>query len=99
MLLRFNASTLSLNTPHRILHHSLLLLLTLSLLAGTLTAQSDKSEKWTEAETRLTEGLRLYREGSRDSKEQALQKLEQAQKLFHSIKTVTWEALTISIIG
>jgi CHAT domain-containing protein/uncharacterized protein HemY len=106
MLLRFNASTLLLNTLRRILYHSLLLLLTLSLLAGTLSAQSDKSAKWAEAEKLLSEGERLSAETSRGPKEQApqkfeqaFQKFEQARKLFHSITNVSREAFTIATIG
>lgn len=106
MLPKFNASTLSLNTPSRILHRGLLLLLTLSLLASTLAAQSDKSAKWTEAEKLSLEGTRLSAEASRGPKEQApqkfeqaLQKFEQARQLFHSIKNVSREAHTFVDIG
>jgi CHAT domain-containing protein/tetratricopeptide (TPR) repeat protein len=106
MLLRFNASTLSSNTPRLLLHRSLLLLLTLSLLASTLAAQSDKSTKWAEAEKLSSEGKRLSAEASRGPKaqasqkfEQALQKFEQARELFHSIKEFGWEAHTLEDIG
>jgi hypothetical protein len=68
MLLRFNAPALTSNTARGILYHGLLVLLTLSLLAGTLAAQSDQETKTQRAKAKRLpgEGSRLYKEGSSD---------------------------------
>lgn len=65
----------------------------------TPSFQSDQEMKWSKAEVALSEGLQLYREGSKNSLEQALQKLEQARQLFHSIKNPSREAFTLATIG
>jgi CHAT domain-containing protein/tetratricopeptide (TPR) repeat protein len=82
-----------------IIRRSLLLLLTLSVLAGTLAAQSDQETKRTDAERLFSEGRQLYQEGSKDSLEQAIQKFEQARPLFHSVNDASMEAVTIQNIG
>src|SRR5436309_15764464 len=82
-----------------IIRRTLLLLLTLSVLAGALAAQSDQETKRTDAERLFSEGMQLYKEGSKDSLEQAIQKFEQARPLFHSINDASMEAATIQNIG
>jgi CHAT domain-containing protein/tetratricopeptide (TPR) repeat protein len=83
----------------RIIRYSHLLLLSLSLLAGTLAAQTEQETKFAQARKLLDEGVQLFEAGSKDSLEQALQKLEQARTLFHSINEASGEALALVFIG
>lgn len=59
-------SALSFNIPGRIAYRGLLALLTLSLLAGSLAAQTDQATKRAEAVRLYGEGAQLYKEGSKD---------------------------------
>ncbi len=77
----------------------LLLLVIFALLAGTLAAQTDQETKRAAAEKLLSEATQLYKEGAKDSLEQAIQKLEQARPLFHSINEASSEAGTLNNIG
>lgn len=76
-----------------------LLLFLLFLLAGAAAAQNDNSDKYYQAEKLVGTGERLMRDGSKASLEQALQKFEQARKLFHSIKNRWREAYTVVNMG
>jgi hypothetical protein len=72
-------TTLPTHSFPRIIRYSHLLLLSLSLLGGTLAAQTEQETKFAEARKLLDEGVQLFQAGSKDSREQALQKLEQAR--------------------
>lgn len=99
MPLILNTSALSLDTLHRILYRSLLLLLSLSLLANTLAAQGEQETKRADASRLSIEAMRLYQEGSKNSLEMSLQKLQQARPLFQSINDASGEATTLGTIG
>jgi CHAT domain-containing protein/tetratricopeptide (TPR) repeat protein len=99
MPLRFNATTLSFSTPRRIICRSLLLLLTFSLLAGTLAAQTDQEAKRVAAEKLFKEGVQLFQEGTKESLAAAIEKLAGALPLFHSLDDHSREALTLANLG
>lgn len=62
---------------------ALKLCLAILLLAGPITAQSNPPNPQT-ADRLLAEANRLYREGTKDSLEQAIQKLLEAAAIYHS---------------
>ncbi|HEX8493755.1 MAG TPA: tetratricopeptide repeat protein [Pyrinomonadaceae bacterium] len=99
MPLCFKPPTLSSNHSHRLLYRALLVLLTLSLLAVATPAQSDPATKQAEVEKLIIEGMQLYREGSKESLEQAIQKFEEALKFFESVNDASGKALMLANIG
>lgn len=99
MLLRFNASTLSLNTPRRILYRSFLMLLTLSLLAGTVISQTDQKAKRASAKRLFNEGAQLSQERTKESFEAAIRKFAEALAIYHSLHDRSDEAATLSMLG
>src|SRR5207248_3680490 len=99
MPLRFNISALSFSTPRRIICHSLLLLLTFSLLAGTLAAQTDQEAKRIAAEKLFKEGVQLFHEQTKESLEAAIKKFAEALPLYQSLGDRSDEAVTLNNIG
>ena len=99
MPLKLNTPTFSFKTSRCLLYRGLLLLLTFSLLDGTLTAQSEQETKQADADRLLNEAVQIYKEGSKNSLEKALQKLQRARPVFQSADDAWREAVTLSYIG
>jgi CHAT domain-containing protein/predicted negative regulator of RcsB-dependent stress response len=94
-----NTSTRSWIANNSIFQRSVLLFMVLFMSAGLLVAQGDKAAKLNQAEQLFNEGVRLQSQRSKASLEQALEKLEQARRLFHSIKNPSREATTLIVTG
>jgi CHAT domain-containing protein len=99
MTLSLNAPAFSFKTSRRLLYRGLLLLLTLPLPAGTLSAQSEQETKRAEANRLFKEAVQLYQEGSKNSLEMALQKFERARSLFQSVNHASGEVNALFSIG
>ncbi len=82
-----------------LIRRTLLLILTLSLLTTPLAAQTDQATTRATAERLLDEGGKLLAEGAKESLQRAIQKLTEAQPLFHALNDSLREALTLLYIG
>jgi len=71
--------------------HALKLCLTILLLSGPILSQTNSTTPQT-ADRLNAEANRLYREGTKDSLEQAIQKLLEAAAIYHSSGDATHEA-------
>jgi CHAT domain-containing protein len=96
---RFAASTVSSDMLRHPCRRSLLLLLALSLLTGTLAAQSDQEAKKAAADKLYAEAVQLFKESAKDSLEQAIGKLLAAIQLYHDARDTDDEADTLRNIG
>lgn len=80
-----------------VLRRVLLLLITLLVVSGTVTAQ-DTSQTQEQAATKLmAEGLQLIAQGSPASISKAIEKFESARVLMHSLNNTLGEAALLSI--
>jgi tetratricopeptide (TPR) repeat protein len=95
MLIKLNAHALSVNILRHSAFQSVLLLLTLSIWAGTITSQSEQERNFA-AERLFNEGMQLYKEGSKVSLEEAIRKYEEARPLYNSLKNTLKEATTLN---
>jgi CHAT domain-containing protein len=84
---------------YRLLRSVSLLLLTLLLLAGTLVAQTEQETKRAEAMRLYNEAGQSFQEGSKESLERAVLKLQQARLLFQSSGDGSGEANSLLGIG
>ncbi len=91
--------TYSSHLVSRLVRRSLLLLLTLSLLAGPLSAQTEQEAKLAAAKKLFREGNQLLVERTKESLEEALLKFTEALGLFRSVSDATGEAFTRNAIG
>jgi len=85
--------------PRTITYRGLPFLVIFALFAGTLAAQGDQSGKRVEAEKSFEEGVRLYKEGSKESLERARQKLEDVHPIFHAQNRALHEAASLYLLG
>src|SRR6185295_1598916 len=92
-------STHSLYSISRGIVCSLLLALTLSLLAGPVAAQNEKDRKRAAAEKLLNEGLQLNDEGTKESLETAIRKFTEVLLLFRREHDASGEAVALNNIG
>lgn len=98
-MLTLNAPSTSLDNFFILIHRSLLLLLTFSLLAGTLAAQTEQETKRATAGKLFNEGERLVNEGTKESLEEAIRKFTGALPLYHAVGDRAGEAVTLNNIG
>lgn len=96
---KFTAPANLSNAPRRVLRCGLLLLLTLSLPAGTLVAQTGGEAKKAAADKLRDEAMQLFNEGTKTSLEQAAAKLVTAAALYHDAADTVDEAVTLNNIG
>jgi len=92
-------STSAFSFNPRSIYRNLMLLLTLSLITTILVAQSNPEAKRATAEKLLAEGIQLRDENSKESRQEALRKLKEAQSLFQSVNDRSREASTLLTIG
>src|SRR5437868_296118 len=79
--------------------HALLLLITLLVVSGTITAQETDKAQEDSVLRLMTEGMQLVAEGSPDSLTKAITKFESARTVMHSLKNSLGEGLMLSMIG
>ena len=80
-------------------HRTLLLLMTLLVVSGTIAAQDSRQTQEQVAMKSMAEGLQLITEGSPASLSQAIEKFESARVLMHSLNNTLGEAALLSITG
>ena len=81
------------------LYRALLLLLTVFVVSGQVTAQEAAQTQEESAMRLMTEGMQLVLEGSPASLTKAIDKLESARAILHSVKNSLGEATMLSLIG
>src|SRR5215467_8597074 len=95
--------TQSSKSNYQTFHRCLSLLITILLLGGTITAQDsaaqDRKTQEEEAVRLMAEGLQLVAEGSPTSLTKALEKIESARILCHSLNVPEGEAVMLSLAG
>src|ERR1051325_5207022 len=87
------------NLPVSKFHTCCTALFILLLFASSVAAQTDAATTRATAERLLTEAGKLRTEGSRESLQQAIQKLAAAEPLFHALNDRSNEAFTFLIRG
>jgi len=92
MHLRFHAQ-------YTMFHRGLSLLISILLLAGTIAAQDTRKAQEDEAVRLMSEGFELVKEGSPASLEKAIDKLESARGLLHSLNFPEGEAMMLFLTG
>jgi CHAT domain-containing protein/tetratricopeptide (TPR) repeat protein len=80
-------------------HRALLLLITLLVVSGTITAQETKKPQEAEAMRVMTEGMQLVAEGSRASLTKAIDKFESARVSLRSLNLPVGDAVMLMMIG
>ena len=80
-------------------HRTLLLLITLLVVSGTIAAQDTRQTQEQAAIESMTEGMQLITEGSPTSLSKAIEKFESARVLMHSMNNTLGEAALLSITG
>jgi CHAT domain-containing protein/Tfp pilus assembly protein PilF len=78
---------------------SLLVLLTLALMTGTLTAQNNQTAQVTAAEKLTGEAGGLLKEGTREALKEAVRRLLEAASLYHAAGNQAREAGSLSNVG
>lgn len=96
---RFNAHVLSLPRPRRSIQRGFLLLLTLSLMTGTLAAQNNQETEQATAKELFSEAVQLRNEGSKDSFQEAIRKFEEVLPLYQSLDDRKGQAIALYNIG
>ena len=99
MPLRLKTAALSFNTFSHPIYRGLSLLLTLALMACAVAAQSDREAKHAAADELLTEGAKLIQKGTKESLEQAIEKIKEALPLLRSVNDQANEAVALMGIG
>lgn len=82
-----------------IFQHSLFVLTTILLLGGPIAAQDTRKTQEEAAVKLMSEGLQLAQEGSPASLTKAIEKLESARTLLHSLNLPQGEAAVLLICG
>jgi len=80
-------------------HRSLLLAITIVLLVGTIAAQNPRQTPEAEVISLMNEGMQLVVEGSPASLTKAIEKLESARTLLHSLNIPAGEAVVLLLSG
>jgi hypothetical protein len=82
-----------------IFHHGLSLLVTILLLSGGIAAQDNRQTQEEAAKKLMVEGLQLVADGSPASLSKAIEKLESAKTLLHSLNLRAGEGAMLSMLG
>ncbi len=90
---------LRLHAQYTMFHRGLSLLISILLLAGTIAAQDTRKAQEDEAVRLMSEGFELVKEGSPASLEKAIDKLESARGLLHSLNFPEGEAMMLFLTG
>ncbi len=99
MFASFAQSARSSYSASHFIRRSFLLLLTITLLPGTLAAQTAQTAQQAAAERLATAAAQLFDEGTKESLEQALSKFLEAAPLFHAAGDTVNEATMCNNIG
>jgi CHAT domain-containing protein/tetratricopeptide (TPR) repeat protein len=97
MQLRFHAQSSKPN--HTTFHRGLSLLISILLLGSTIAAQDTRKTQEDAAARLMSEGLQLVAEGSPTSLPKAIDKLESARVLLHSLNFPEGEAVILILTG
>jgi len=97
MQLRFHAQSSKPNYTR--LHRGLSLLISILLLGSTIAAQDTRKTQEDAAARLMSEGLQLVAEGSPTSLPKAIEKLESARVLLHSLNFPEGEAVILILTG
>ncbi len=92
-------STRSSNPNGSTFHRGLFLLITILLLGGTIAAQDTRQTQEEAAKRLMVEGVQLVAEGSPASLTKAIEKLESARVLLHSLNLPAGEATMLLMTG
>lgn len=97
MQLRFNAQLSKPN--YTTFHRGLSLLISILLVAGTIAAQDTRKTQEEAAARLMSEGFQLVAEGSPESFQKAIEKLESARGLLHALNFPEGEAVILILTG
>ena len=97
MYLRFHAQ--SSKSTYTMFHRGLSLLISILLLAGTIRTQDTRKTQEDETVRLMSEGLQLVKEGSPASLTKAIDKLDSARGLLHTLNFPEGEAMMLFLTG